>query len=58
MEKRPFLREQIARLRAQRWAKEALLALLLTVAALVFIATAIVSRNSQDKMPFETARPQ
>jgi hypothetical protein len=58
MEKRPILRELIARLRAQRWTKEVLLAVLLTIAAVAFIATALVGRDLHDKAPFETARPQ
>lgn len=56
MEKRPFLREHVARLRAQRWTKEVLLAVLLTIAALAFIATAMVGRGGQDEAPVETAR--
>ena len=57
MAKRPILREQLAKLRAQRWSREALLAALLTLAALVFIAAAVVGTGSpdQDKSPVATA---
>ena len=56
MEKRPVLRERLEQLRAQRWSREALLAALLTIAALAFIATAMVGRDGQDKTSVETAR--
>ena len=58
MEKRPNLLERIAQLRAQRWSREVLLAALLTIAAAVFIATAMVGSDSSDsdKTPFEAAR--
>jgi hypothetical protein len=58
MEKRPTLHERIARLRAQRWSREVLLAALLTIAAVVFIATAIVGRDGsiEDKPGVEAAR--
>ena len=57
MEKRPVLRERLAKLRAQRWSREVLLAALLTIAALVFIAAAMVGTGppDQDKSPVETA---
>ena len=58
MEKRPILRDQLAKLHAQRWSREALLAAILTIAAVVFIATAMVGKESsdQDKASVETAR--
>jgi len=57
MAKRPILRKQWIKLRAQRWSREALLAALLTIAALVFIAAAVVGTDSpdQDKSPVATA---
>jgi hypothetical protein len=59
MAKRPILRTQLVKLRAQRWSREALLATLLTLAALVFIAAAVVGTDSpdQDKSPVATAPP-
>lgn len=39
------LREWIARLGSQRWGKEALLAMVLTLAAAAFIAAAILGRD-------------
>jgi hypothetical protein len=58
MEKQPNLLERIAQLRAQRWSREVLLAALLTIAAAVFIATAMVGRDQSesDKTPYEAAR--
>jgi hypothetical protein len=58
MEKRRVLRERLSQLRAQRWSREVLLAALLTLAAAVFIATAMVGREGSgpDKAPLETAR--
>ena len=56
MEKRPILRERLTKLRAQRWSREALLAVILTIAAVVFIATAMIGRDASDKTPVETAR--
>lgn len=58
MEKRSILRRRLVRLRAQRWSREALLAVILTIAAVVFIATAMVGKDSsdQDKEAVETAR--
>jgi hypothetical protein len=57
MATRPIFRKQLVKLRAQRWRREALLAALLTLAALVFIATAIVGTDSpdQEKSPVATA---
>ena len=57
MAKRPILRKQLVKLRAQCWSREALLAALLTLAALVFIAAAVVGTDSsdQDKSPVATA---
>ena len=57
MEKLRILRERLARLGAQRWSKEALLAVLLTLAAAAFIATALVGRDAsvQGKTPYEAA---
>jgi hypothetical protein len=47
------LRRWITRFRAQRWSKEALLAVILTLAAAAFIAAALVGRDvsSDDKSP-------
>ena len=45
MEKRSILRRRLIRLRAQRWSREALLAVILTIAAVVFIATAMVGKD-------------
>ena len=42
MEKRPNLSELLAKLRAQPWRREAVLAALLTIAAMVFIAAAML----------------
>ncbi len=60
MERRPNFLERIARLRAQRWSREVLLAALLTIAAAVFIATAMLGRDPSDldKTPYEAARKQ
>jgi hypothetical protein len=57
MQERPVLRERLAKLRAQRWSREALLAALLTLAALVFIAAAVVGTGppDEDKSPVATA---
>jgi hypothetical protein len=56
MEKRPSLGELLARLRAQRWSREVLLAALLTIAAAVFIAAAMLGRDTSEKTQVETAR--
>jgi hypothetical protein len=58
MEKRPSLNERITRFRAQPWSREVLLAALLTIAAVVFIAAAMIGRNDPDQqtVPVETAR--
>jgi hypothetical protein len=57
MEQRHALRKRLARLRAQRWSREALLAALLTLAAAVFITTAMLGKGSNDQKPtVETAR--
>ena len=44
----------MARFRAQRWSKEILLAIVLTVAAAIFIATALIGeeRHVQTTPPF------
>ena len=59
MDKRHAFRRQFIKLRAQRWSREALLALLLTVAAAVFIATAMLGKNplNPDPPAVETASP-
>ena len=44
MEKRSILRAT-SRLRAQRWTREVLLAVMLTIAAVVFMATAMVGKD-------------
>lgn len=58
MEKRPIILDRLAKLRAQRWSREVLLAALLTIAAVVFIATAMVGKESPGPggNPVETAR--
>jgi hypothetical protein len=58
MEKRPNLGELLTKLRAQRWSREVLLAALLTIAAVVFIAAAILGSDmsEQGRTPVETAR--
>jgi hypothetical protein len=48
MEKRPILSERFAKLRAQRWSREAFLAAALTIAAVVFIAAAWLGSDSSD----------
>jgi hypothetical protein len=57
MERLGTLRQWIERLGAQRWGKEIVLAVVLTIAAVAFIATAILgSETSVDgKAPYETA---
>jgi len=57
MERRPSLNELITRFRAQRWSREVLLAALLTVAAAVFIAAAMLRSDmpEQGTRPAETA---
>jgi hypothetical protein len=58
MDKRHALRRQFIKLRAQRWSREALLALLLTLAAAVFIATAMLGKHPLNQEPtVETASP-
>jgi len=55
------LRGWVARFGAQRWSKEALLAIVLTLAAAVFIAAAIMGRDvaSEGKAPYAAAdKPQ
>jgi len=56
MEKRSILRRRLIRLRAQRWSREALLAVILTIAAVVFIATAMVGKDSPDEGKEAVAR--
>lgn len=58
MEKRPIILDRLAKLRAQRWSREALLAALLTIAAVVFIATAMLGKESpgHGRNSVETAR--
>jgi len=57
MEQLRILRQWIERLGAQRWGKEIVLAVLLTVAAVAFIATAILGSDTpvDGKAPYETA---
>jgi len=47
----------IARLRAQRWGKEVLLAVVLTLAAAIFIATALMGQEAhvEAKPPYAAA---
>jgi len=53
------LRAWIARFGAQRWSKEALLAVALTLAAAVFMAAAIMGRDFEGKAPYAAAdKPQ
>jgi hypothetical protein len=56
MEKRSILRRRLVRLRAQRWSREALLALILTVAAVAFIATAMIGKDASDESKEAVAR--
>ena len=58
MEKRPSLGKLLTQLRAQRWGREVVLAALLTIAAAVFIAVAMLGSDvsEQDRTPVETAR--
>lgn len=58
MEKRPIILDRLAKLRAQRWSREVLLAALLTLAAVIFIATAMVGKEStgHGRNSVETAR--
>ena len=60
MEYRSILHERLAKLRAQRWSREALLAALLTIAAVVFIAAAMIGTDTpdQDKTAVETNTPR
>jgi hypothetical protein len=55
------LRRWITRFRAQRWSREALLAVALTLAAAVFIAAALTGRDvpSENEAPLANAhKPQ
>lgn len=55
------LRRWIARFHAQRWSREALLAVALTLAAAAFIAAALTGRDvsSEDQAPMANAhKPQ
>ena len=60
MKRWPALRKRLIKLRAQRWSREVLLAALLTIAAVAFIAAAMVSTDQSDqaKSSIETASPQ
>jgi hypothetical protein len=51
------LRRWITRFRAQRWSKEAMLAVVLTLAAAAFIAAALmgIDASSENKAPLATA---
>jgi hypothetical protein len=51
MERRSAFRKQLIKLRAQRWSREALLAFLLTIAAVVFIATAMLGKPMDQDQP-------
>ena len=52
----PSYVRRLVRLRAQRWSREALLAVILTIAAVVFIATAMVGKDSPDEGKEAVAR--
>jgi hypothetical protein len=58
MDKRGTLRERFRRLGAQRWKREILLAILLTIAAMIFTATAILGLDdgARDEPYFQAAR--
>ena len=58
MEKRPNLNKLLTQFRAQRWSREVVLAALLTIAAAVFIAAAMLGgdMSEQHRTPVETAR--
>jgi hypothetical protein len=58
MEKRPNPKKLLARLRAQPWRREVVLAALLTIAAVVFIAAAMLRSDMPEHgtKPAETAQ--
>jgi hypothetical protein len=58
MQKRSVFRERLDKLLAQRWSREALLAAILTIAALIFMATAMIGNGAPtpDRSSVETAR--
>jgi|GEM_PF-5736422 len=57
MERNPIAGEHRAQSRARRWAREIVLAALLTVAAAIFITVALLRGDSKpDGLPFDTAR--
>ncbi len=61
MERLKKIPRRLYQLGAQRWGREILLAVVLTIAAVAFIAAAIVGRGGSDeaKNPYETAvKPQ
>jgi hypothetical protein len=55
MERLRILRERLTWLGAQRWGREILLAVGLTVAAAGFIAAALLGRGGDGGSPYETA---
>jgi hypothetical protein len=58
MARHRFLRERILLRHMRRWQREVALAVMLTVAAIAFIAAAMLggSDPSQDSSPYDTAR--
>jgi hypothetical protein len=58
MARHRFLRERIILRRMRRWQREVALAVMLTVAAIAFIAAALLrgEGTSPDNVPYATAR--
>jgi hypothetical protein len=58
MEKRPTIAESKSRHRVRRWAREIVLAAVLTAVAVAFIANALLrgDGSAQEPSAFETAR--
>ena len=56
MDSDPIAGEHRAPRRARRWVREIVLAAILTIAAVAFIAAALLRGNGAQAPPFETAR--
>jgi hypothetical protein len=56
MQRLRYLREWIRRRRIKRWVREITLAVVLTIAAAVFIVVAVVRGDSGQNAPYATAR--
>jgi hypothetical protein len=58
MQRLRYIREWIRRRRIKRWGREIMLAVILTLAAAIFIAVALLRENGapQAKAPYATAR--